>query len=213
MMRVLLLFIGYLCGLFQTGYLYGKSQGIDIRTKGSGNAGATNSLRVMGVKAGAIVFLGDVLKTFIPCLAVYFIFREQAPELVYLYLAYIAFGVVLGHNYPFYLHFKGGKGIACSVGLIMCLQPVYGVCLIGLFALIVICTRYVSLGSLTAVLIGVILVIRLAFTGYYGLSDPGQIEFSVLIFLWGALAFWQHRANIGRLLTGTENKISIGKKK
>ena len=209
MMRVLLILVGYVFGLFQTGYLYGKAKGIDIRTKGSGNAGATNTLRVFGLKASAIVFLGDALKLIIPCMACFFIFRTKAPELTYVYMMYTAFGVVAGHNFPFYLGFKGGKGISCTAGLILCLEPVYALCLFCVFGLVVYVTRYVSLGSLICVFLGVILVCFRAASGVYGLSDAVVVEFCLLVFLWGVLAFWQHRANIKRLIAGNENKIRL----
>ena len=98
MIRVLLLIIGYCCGLLQTGYLYGKMKGVDIRKQGSGNSGATNTLRVLGAKAGIIVFFGDMLKCLIPCLIVHYAlgFESQA---AYVYMMYMAIGVILGHNF------------------------------------------------------------------------------------------------------------------
>ena len=113
MERLVCLAVGYLFGIFQTGYIYGRVHGIDIRKYGSGNSGSTNALRVMGKKAGLTVFLGDFLKTVIPCMAVRFVFKDQ-PDYAYVYMLYIGLGVILGHNYPFYLHFKGGKGIAAK---------------------------------------------------------------------------------------------------
>ena len=117
MERLVCLAVGYLFGIFQTGYIYGRVHGIDIRKYGSGNSGSTNALRVMGKKAGITVFLGDFLKTVIPCMAVRFVFKDQ-PDYAYVYMLYIGLGVILGHNYPFYLHFKGGKGIAATAGII-----------------------------------------------------------------------------------------------
>ena len=105
------LLLGYAFGCFSTGYFVGKLHHIDIRQYGSGNAGTTNALRTLGKKAGAMTFLGDVLKCIIPILFIrhiLFVGVEYLPLLV----LYTAVGVVLGHNYPFYLHFKGGKGIA-----------------------------------------------------------------------------------------------------
>ena len=118
MERLVCLAVGYLFGIFQTGYIYGRVHGIDIRKYGSGNSGSTNALRVMGKKAGLTVFLGDFLKTVIPCMAVRFVFKDQ-PDYAYVYMLYIGLGVILGHNYPFYLHFKGGKGIAATAGIIL----------------------------------------------------------------------------------------------
>ena len=106
--RVICLVMGYVFGLFQTGYLYGKMNHIDIRNYGSGNSGTTNALRVMGKKAGLIVFAGDFLKTVFACLAARIIFKGS-PD-TDLYVLYAGLGVVLGHNFPCYLNFKGGKG-------------------------------------------------------------------------------------------------------
>ena len=117
--RVIALGIGYLFGLFQTGYLYGKSQGIDIRSEGSGNAGTTNSLRVLGIKAGLITFAGDLCKAILAVLLVKVLFRNAYPDAVKILELYAGFGAVLGHNFPFYLKFKGGKGIACTSGMIL----------------------------------------------------------------------------------------------
>lgn len=121
--RVIALGIGYLFGLFQTGYLYGKSQGIDIRSEGSGNAGTTNSLRVLGIKAGLITFAGDLCKAILAVLLVKVLFRNAYPDAVKILELYAGFGAVLGHNFPFYLKFKGGKGIACTSGMILAVCP------------------------------------------------------------------------------------------
>lgn len=124
--RVIALGIGYLFGLFQTGYLYGKSQGIDIRSEGSGNAGTTNSLRVLGIKAGLITFAGDLCKAILAVLLVKVLFRNAYPDAVKILELYAGFGAVLGHNFPFYLKFKGGKGIACTSGMILAVCPLGG---------------------------------------------------------------------------------------
>ena len=97
--KAILLLLGYGLGLIQTGYIFGKTKKMDIRDYGSGNAGTTNAFRVMGAKAGFIVFLGDFLKSFIPCMLVLHIFRYQYGY-KYLYTLYMGLGVILGHNYP-----------------------------------------------------------------------------------------------------------------
>ena len=110
--------------MIQTGYLYGRMKGIDIRKAGSGNSGATNSLRVLGKKAGLIVFAVDLCKCFIPCLIVKaWAVSSGQQHMEDIYMLYLAFGVILGHNYPCYLNFKGGKGIAATAGLILSLHP------------------------------------------------------------------------------------------
>ena len=119
MERILCLAIGYVFGLFQTAYIYGKMHGIDIRQHGSGNAGTTNTLRVLGTKAGLIVFAGDVLKCVCAIVACSLLFGKNHPDMIYLLKLYAAAGAILGHNFPFYLGFKGGKGIAATAGLIL----------------------------------------------------------------------------------------------
>ena len=142
--------------LFQTGE-NGRMHGMDIRKHGSGNAGSTNALRTMGVKAGAITLLGDCFKCVIAVLVVRGIFASRCPEILPLLSLYAGFGAVLGHNYPFYLGFKGGKGIAATAGMILATDlRMAAVCLV-VFVVIVAVTRYVSLGSL------VVTVLFLAF--------------------------------------------------
>ena len=121
--RLIALGIGYAFGLCQTGYLYGKTKGIDIRKEGSGNAGTTNSLRVLGPKAGLITFLGDLFKAIFAVLLVKLLFIDQYPSLLKVLELYAGFGAVLGHNFPFYLGFKGGKGIACTGGTVLAVLP------------------------------------------------------------------------------------------
>lgn len=206
MERLVCLIFGYLFGLIQSGYLYGKIHRVDIRQHGSGNSGSTNVLRVMGWKAGLTVFLGDFLKTVIPCLIIRLWFRQQ-PDLIYLYILYTAIGVILGHNYPFYMKFKGGKGIAATAGLLVSTDlRVTLVCLI-VFILIVAITRYVSLGSLMVATIFFIGMLYFGMKGDYQINFYYQNEFYLLCFCVSALAFWKHRANIKRLLNGTENKV------
>ena len=125
MIRVVCLLIGYVFGLFQTAFFLGKAKGIDIRQHGSGNSGTTNTLRVLGTKAGLIVFLGDCLKAIIAVCLVRFLFSETYPDLEYLLCLYTGAGVILGHNYPFYMNFKGGKGIAATAGMVIAFHPYF----------------------------------------------------------------------------------------
>lgn len=211
MERIICLAMGYIFGLFQSGFIYGKSKGIDIRQYGSGNSGSTNALRVMGVKAGAIVFIGDFLKTVIPCLLVRLLFRAQ-PGYIYVLILYAGFGVILGHNFPFYLKFKGGKGIAATAGIMFSLDwRLTAVCLLA-FVLIVAVTRYVSLGSLVVSSIFLIWNIWFGYAGAYGLAPAAKLEFGAVSAVIAAMAFWRHRANIVRLVQGKENKVGAKKK-
>ncbi|MBE5978269.1 glycerol-3-phosphate acyltransferase PlsY [Lacrimispora xylanisolvens] len=209
MERMICLIAGYLCGLLQSGYFYGKTHKIDIRKYGSGNSGTTNALRVMGPKAGAVVFFGDFLKSLLPCLAVRLVFQNQ-PEMIYLLILYTGFGVILGHNYPFYLQFKGGKGIAATAGLIMAADLRMTLLCLTSFILIVLITRYVSLGSLVVATIFLIWMCVFGSMGAYGIGQNLLPEFYIVAALISGQAFWRHRANIGRLIHGKENKISFG---
>ena len=213
MERIICLIAGYLFGLIQSGYFYGKAHKIDIRNHGSGNSGTTNALRVMGPKAGAVVFLGDFLESLLPCVMIRVLFRSQ-PEMIYLLILYTGFGVILGHNYPFYLNFKGGKGIAATAGLIVATDlRMMLLCLVA-FVLIVAVTRYVSLGSLVVATIFFVWLFLFGRIGAYGIDQRLLPEFYIVTALISGQAFWRHRANIGRLVRGRENKISFksGKK-
>jgi len=213
MIRLICLIIGYAFGLIQTAYIYGKAQGIDIRTVGSGNAGTTNALRVLGKKAGLIVFLGDVAKTVAAVIVVRLIFGASYPDSIYMLVLYTAAGVILGHNYPFYLGFRGGKGIAATAGLIASLGPWF-ILVEGLvFIIVFTTTHYVSLGSL---LVYVALIIHLVSFGQMGflegMTQPALNEMYIVALFLMAMAFWRHRSNIQKLLNGTERKTYISKK-
>ena len=187
--------------------------GIDIREYGSGNSGTTNALRVLGKKAGLIVFAGDILKILAAGLLVTILFNQGDffGDRAALYKLYAGLGAVLGHNFPFYLNFKGGKGIAVTSGLILMMDwRITILCLIA-FALTVGLTRYVSLGSLVITALFMISWIFLGQTGRLALTPAHLPESYVLVFLIVAMAYWRHRANIKRLIAGTESKI--GQKK
>ena len=209
MLRILLLIIGYFIGNIETGYIFGKLNKMDIRNYGSGNAGATNTLRVLGPKAGLIVFFGDFCKSLIPCLVVRYIFRDNV-SLSYVYMLYIGLGVVLGHNFPFYLGFKGGKGVASTAGIIMALDYRIAFVCLAIFILIVAIPRYVSLASIVVMIIFIGMSHMLVKTNYGFTDGSSPMEFRLLIVIIGFLSIFMHRANIKRLLSGTENKI--GKK-
>ena len=207
--RLLGLAIGYLFGTFQTGYFYGKAHGIDIREHGSGNAGATNTLRTLGVKAGAITFIGDCLKCVLAVLLVRFIFADSSH--VELLAIYAGLGAVLGHNFPFYLNFKGGKGIASTVGLILAVNPVMFLIVAIVFIAIVWFTQYVSLGSIVIMVLFVIQVVIYGQMDGFSLTGGELYEFYAIAIVLAALAIWRHRANMKRLATGTENKTDLRK--
>lgn len=191
------LIFGYLFGCFSTGYFVGKMNKVDIRKYGSGNVGSTNALRTLGAKAGAVTLVGDALKAVIPIVLVRLVLFPGY-HYVELLALYTGLGVVFGHNYPVWLKFKGGKGIAATGGAMAAFDPLIVPVGLPLFVLIVAVTRYVSLGSLfVAVLFPVWVTIR----------HPGDLHMLIISLIFTASAFMKHRANIRRLLNGTENKI------
>lgn len=217
MERLICLAVGYVCGLFQTGYLVGKMNHMDIRKKGSGNAGTTNALRVLGWKAGAITFFGDVLKCVAAFLVTYFMYRgsDRMPLLD----MYAGAGVTLGHNFPFYMNFKGGKGIAVMAGLVvvnsfwhlpqsLLLIPAT----LAFFLLPVVLTRYISVGSLAAYTVFWIEMVIAGQIGWFQMEAAGCFELYAVLFLLTALAWYRHRENLKRLAKGTENKFGAKKK-
>ena len=209
--RIICLVGGYFFGIIQTSYIYGKLHGIDIREYGSGNAGTTNALRVLGKKAGAVVFLGDLFKSVIACSITHIIMNALGIENVYLFVIYTAAGVVLGHNFPFYMQFKGGKGIAATSGIAIGLLD-WRVALIelGLFVFCVVVTKYVSVGSICLVLGLLVSYTIFAYTGSYGFtSDSMKLESCIVLGLITLLAIYRHKQNIVRLIKGTENKFSL----
>jgi len=196
-LSVAALVIGYCFGCFSTAYVVGKANHIDIRSYGSGNAGTTNAMRTLGKKAGIITYIGDVLKAVIPILLARFLVLSGNPHADLICLI-LGLGVVLGHNYPVWLKFKGGKGIAVTSGVFIAVVPQIAVFALILFVLIALISKYISLASICAILFaGTWMMI------YYDFS----IAYVVVIAGYIALALWQHRANIVRLLQGTENKI------
>ena len=209
MERLLCVVIGYLFGLIQTGYIYGKIKNIDIRKHGSGNAGTTNALRTLGWKAGVITFIGDCLKCVLAVAIIRLIFIQDLH--VELYAMYTGLGAVLGHNFPFYLNFKGGKGIASTAGLILAVNPIMFLIVAVVFISIVLITQYVSLASIVIMILFVIMVVVKGQSGMLLLPNGDLYEYYAIAIVLALLAIWRHRANIQRLLNGTENKTDVRK--
>ena len=209
--RLIALVIGYFLGAFQTGYIYGKLHGIDIREHGSGNAGATNTLRTLGMKAGAITFAGDCLKSVFAIILVTNLFGTYFEGDARVLGLYAGLGAVLGHNFPFYLKFKGGKGIACTAGVVMAVCPQAVPACLAAFVLCLWLTRYVSLGSILMAALFMIQVVEYNFMGAIGLPAENVLEYDILAIIFGVMAIWRHKANIERLLAGTENKVGSKK--
>lgn len=212
MVRLWCILIGYVFGLFQTSYLYGRMHGIDIREHGSGNAGTTNMMRTLGRKAGLLTFAGDCLKCILAVTVVRICFGKEYPQIVPLLEIYAAAGTILGHNFPFYLGFKGGKGIAATAGLVLSFNWIMAICGIITFFTAFFVTHYVSLGSLL-VYVGIMIeLVVLGQCGYFHMSQAHLLElYGVGLFL-AVMAFWKHRDNIKRLLAGTERKTYLSSK-
>ena len=191
--------IGYLCGCFQSGYFVGKLCGLDIRQYGSGNAGTTNVLRTLGKGRALLTFLGDGLKGLVPVLIVKLWIGPASPglnsELLQLILG---LAIVLGHDYPFFLRFKGGKGIATTAAVMMAFDWRMGLCSFIIFVGIVASTRYVSLASVT---LSAALIIEMLIFHW------GRWDLLIMIIIYALFAIYRHRANIKRLMNGTESKL------
>jgi glycerol-3-phosphate acyltransferase PlsY len=203
----------YLLGSIPTGFLVAKAKGIDIRSVGSGNIGATNAMRVLGKTAGIFVLLMDALKGYVACSFIPVLVWKLAPQYSELfphlreplietkYFLIAGIFAVLGHNYPCWLKFKGGKGIATTSGVYLALAPeALGIALV-VFILAILLTRYVSVGSICAAIALPMVVWILA---------PQNHFFCVVTAALGALAIYKHKSNIQRLMAGTENRL--GKK-
>lgn len=213
MERIICLAVGYVCGLFQTSYIIGKMHKTDIREHGSGNAGTTNALRTFGRKAGALTLLGDLLKCVIAVLLARLIFRRTESDILPLLSVYAAAGCILGHNFPAYLNFRGGKGVAASVGFVLAFDwRIFVIGAVVFFALFFL-THYVSLCSLSAYVTALAVMLILGEMGAYGMDRPRTLEMYGVMAALTVLAFYKHRENIVRLVHGNENRIYLGKKK
>lgn len=210
MLRLVCILIGYCFGLIQSAYIIGRIKGIDIRNYGSGNAGTTNAMRVMGTKAGLVVFVMDILKCIVAILLVTALFGKAHPEAIYLLKTYTLAGCVLGHDYPFYMKFKGGKGVAVIAGFVIAFHWTFLPVAIIVFTVPFVLTHYVSLGSLllyTACL--VLMIIEGSLGVFTPAAQPVLIEMYIVMGVLTAMAFSKHRANIKRLFNGTERKTYI----
>ena len=194
---------GYLLGSISTGVvlsrLFAKT---DIRSQGSGNAGTTNMLRVLGRKMALLTFIGDMLKGIIAVFIGKWLIGGELGGLLGVV------GAVLGHYYPLYFGFKGGKGIATSFGSLLFVFPVQALLAFAVFLILVAVTHYVSVGSIAAAITLPLLIVITRF------QEPTLWIITVCI---GASVVWRHRANIKRLMSHTENKLDFstlkGKKK
>lgn len=212
MERIFCILIGYAFGLFQTAFILGRIKGIDIRKHGSGNSGTTNTLRVLGTKAGLLVFFGDCMKAIVAILLTTYLFKNGSTEIELIKL-YTGCGVILGHNFPFYMHFKGGKGIASTAGMIIMFDWHFVIIGMILFFGAFFVTHYVSLGSLLVYAGFIIQMIIMGQIGYFeGYSNIQLLELYGLTFFMTVLAYYMHSANIARLILHEERKTYLFKK-
>jgi acyl phosphate:glycerol-3-phosphate acyltransferase len=197
--------LGYLFGSFPSGYFAGRFAGVDIRSVGSGNIGATNVLRALGKRWGYAVFFVDTFKGFAAVRLALFLAEHLTfarPHAVYFGIL-AAVMCVIGHTCPVWLRFKGGKGVATSAGAIFGLMPLAAVIIFLVWVVVFEITRYVSVASLVAALalpVTVALLIR------WGIIEgPGLLYFSTVLAI---LVVWRHRSNFSRLLKGTEQRFT-----
>ena len=215
--RIICLAIGYVCGLFQTGYIVGKVKGIDIREHGSGNAGTTNTVRTMGLKYGLITLAGDVIKCGVAIIITKLIFATNYSNILPLLVIYTASGAILGHNFPFYMKFKGGKGMAATAGFVIFgLGPWMTLINIIVFFSIFATTHYVSLG---AIIVYVVLLIsagvywKFDLFGFVANGVPMcYVEYLVILVFLTIMVVVRHKENIKRLVAGNERKTYLKSK-
>lgn len=233
-MNYLLVFIcvliGYLFGSIPTGYLYAKYKGINILEFGSKNPGSTNIGRALGKNASHFVFLLDLFKVIIPIILLNVIFMVLNKNNYNLYLyndanntsinqlnelnnklitIWTGMGAVLGHSYPIFLKFIGGKGISCTMATMLCISPIYAVILFIIYKITTKLTRYVSMGSITALTALLLSSILLSISHIYPYNFYKSYLVLPAIIIIYILCIFRHRENIIRLINNTENKISL----
>lgn len=193
---ILVLVVSYLLGCIQTGVIISGAQHVDIRAHGSKSTGTTNVFRVLGAKASLVTFVGDVLKGVLACLLGLWLLGNTGASLA-------GIAVVLGHMYPVFYKFKGGKGVATSLGTSLVLNPLLGLILLAVSAVGIAITHVVSIFSIVSlVAFGLI-------NPFLCKGDVAEIIYSIVLAL---LVVWAHRTNIKRLLSGTENKLDFSRK-
>ena len=206
LLNLILILLAYLLGSIPTSVWIGRLfYGIDIREHGSGNAGTTNTFRVLGVKAGIPVFIIDVLKGWIAVKLIYFSDYYMPASGSYINIQLVlGMAALIGHIFPVYVGFKGGKGVATLFGVVLAIHPYSALISVGIFAVMLVVSRYVSLSSMVAGFSFPILIIIVFHT-----TTLSLVIFSMIIAI---LLLFTHQKNIERLLNKEEKKISIKKK-
>ncbi len=216
LIAVLTVIAAYLIGSINFAVIFTKAfDHTDVRDYGSGNAGTTNVLRVSGAKAGALTFVADALKGAVSCLIGLLVFKYLLPDVSYFNAVYgkfaCAFACMVGHCWPVFFQFRGGKAAATSVGIFaVCCPPAIILGLVG-FAVCLITAKMVSLGSLVATVIVVLVTVIYAFLGLLGNVNPYII--TVIMLVCGFIVFYRHKDNVVRILNGTEKRFTIKKDK
>ena len=207
---IILFIILYLFGSIPFGFIIGKAHGVDIRTNGSCNIGATNVTRLIGKPWGIFCFTLDFLKGFIPiiCIKTFIPSLLNIPDrLLGMTIILGVLAIVIGHIFPLYLKFKGGKGIATGTGALVAITPIAVVCGLVVWIVVYKTSRYVSLASIVAAIVVAILTIFFSAINLYYI--PPALQYFV-VFL-ALFAIYKHSSNIKRLLNGTENRFSSKK--
>lgn len=197
MKYLFVIILPYIIGCFSSAYIIGKAfKKIDIRNFGSGNVGSTNALRVMGAKLGIFTFLLDILKGVVAVYVGRFILGEIGGLIAGL-------SVVVGHNWPVFIGFKGGKGVATSIGVLLTLFGIVVFIPLIITLIIILISKYVSLGSLSFLVLTPIV--------YWIIAKPFDIRYFLLSLALAMLGIIRHKENIKRLINGNESKIKIGR--
>ena len=200
-MNYMFFIVAYLIGAIPSSVWIGKKfYNIDIREHGSGNAGATNSFRILGKKVGSIVLFIDIFKAWFSTEILSSIANNQSTE----YMLGLGMIAVLGHIFPIYIGFRGGKGIASLLGVIIAIQPIASLCSVGVFILSLLISRYVSLSSILAACSFPIIIV-------FSIENPNNalVTFSVMV---SVLVLFTHKKNIERLFKKEEIKVKLPKK-
>jgi acyl phosphate:glycerol-3-phosphate acyltransferase len=200
--------VSYLIGAIPTGYIVARAwRGIDIRDYGSGNIGATNVLRTLGRGPFIVVLIADALKGYIPTLATWYIFQDEGTHTAHALQVAAGIAAVIGHDFPVYIHFRGGRGVATSFGVIAALGMPLAVGLVAVGLFIVLAVRYMSVAWLVTVPLGALVLFALALVPGGDVYTWTKVIFGVFA---TALVFLTHIPNIRRLIRGTEPKIGEG---
>lgn len=202
-----LIVLAYLVGSIPTAVWVSKRLfGIDIREHGSGNAGATNTFRILGPKAGTAVMLVDMMKGFIAVkLAIFSPYGALSTEQSVNLQVFLGLFAVVGHIFPIWAEFKGGKGIATLFGMILSIQPLVAVSMVGVFMLMLYITRYVSLSSITASIAFPLMI-------FFIFKEP-ELSYKIFAIATAFLVVLTHHKNINRIINGNESKVAIFRKR